>query len=213
MATMRTFHQRVSRAIKRGKVFDKDIPGYAQDAVKTLEDLWNWKHMWVLEKVVLVEGVGIRNIPRLKTVRFIKRVLDGERLVDLTKISPIQMTTAESPGIPGSYFMGNQTDVFFNHEASEDITLWYGYWRYSEYDDDLAFFEREEGFLIAQTILEMSPLIKDDKVAQRFSSIVAAKVEIITDAEIDAEYDGQDQRMIPFADEMDEFGATGFDES
>jgi hypothetical protein len=207
-----TFQQRVSRAIKRGNVFDKDIPGYAKDAVRTLENIRDWKHMWVEEEVVLTAGTSSRTIARLKNLRYIKEVMDDGSLRRILKVSSEQVTGVSTDATPSGYWLSAQTVVQFDASPGTDITLKYGYYLYSEYDDNLPWLTVEESILVAQTGLEMVALLKDPKATAAFSGIVSQKLPILEIAELDAEYDGQDNSMIPYADAMDNFITTGVDD-
>jgi hypothetical protein len=203
-----TFEARVSRAIKRGKVYDNDIPAYAKDAVKTLEKGHNWKHMWTEEDVALATGVNYREIDLLKSCQWIKLKTDDGVYHPVKKVSPIQLWALEE-GSPGGYWMSDLTTVQFDRTPNSDLTLRYGYYLYSEYDDDLPWLNLDEGLLMAQTMLEMAPLLKNPAFVSMYSPIVAAKLELLVTAEVEAEYGGQDQRMQPYADEMEEWVASG----
>jgi hypothetical protein len=209
--SLSTFYTRVSRAIKRGNVFDADIPGYATDAVRTLENTYNWKHMWVEDEVSLAAAATTRQIELLKTVTFIQRQV-GTKWLPLKKVSSNQFLEPGTSADPGGYWLENQTTIKFDSAPAADLPLRYGYWVYTNVDevqDDLAWLDLDEGLLIAATILEMGPLLKDDKVAARYQPILSAKLEILRVAEVEAEFEGQDQRMVPFQDEMEDYLATG----
>ncbi len=201
-----SFNQRVSRAIKRGNVFDKDIPDYAKDAVKTLEDLRSWKHMWTEEQATLAVAADSRTIERLKNCRFIKRINEDGVQVPVKKISPIQIWQQRTNTFPSGFWLSSQTKVQFDSSHSSlTVELIWGYYTYSEYNDESPWFDLSENLLLSQTMLEMAPLLKDDKISARYSPIVAAKLATLQNAEIEAEFDGQDQSMIPYADDMDEY--------
>ncbi len=112
---------------------------------------------------------------------------------------------------PSGFWLSDQTTVEFDSAPSSVLTLRYGYYVYSEYDDDLAWFDLAEGLLLAQTMIEMSPLFRDDKIAARYGPIVMAKLDILEDAQTNAEFDGQDTSMIPYADAMDNYLDTGIE--
>ena len=199
-----TFERRVSRAIKRGNVFDNDIPPHAKDAVKTLEDVRNWKHMWVEEEVTLAAGANSRTVARLKSCEWIK-VKDNDAIYHpVKKVSPVQLWSIEA-GTPGGYWMSDLTTIQFDRTPETDLTLRYGYYLYSQYDDNLAWLTLSEACLVSQTIVEMHSVLKNPKLTQIHLPIVAAKLETLESAEIEAEFGGQDQRMVPFADETDEY--------
>jgi len=209
--SLSTFHQRVSRAIKRGNVFDADIPGYARDAVRSLEDYNNWKHMWVEEEVALGVGASSRTIDGLKMCRFVKRKTTDGLYLPLKKVIPdelLQIGTAVG-ATPGAFWMESREKINFDAIPTTVQTLRYGYYLYSDYDDFLPWLNISENLLIGQTILEMSPILKDDKITGRYAPIVQAKIAVLEESEADLDYDGMDSRQIPYADEMEEYLAGG----
>lgn len=212
--SMASFNQRVSRAINRGNVFDSDIPEYARDAVKTLEQLHSWHHMWTEEEVVLALGASTRTINNLKNCRFIKRKLGNGTYIPLKKITSDQLLRIDNDPLlaPGAFWVTGQDalkTINFDAIAPVAITLRYKYAQFSDYDDSLAWFDLSENLLLAQTILEMGPILKDDKLAQRYGPIAEAKVTVLKDAQSEAEFDGQDNSMIPFADDFEEYLSSG----
>lgn len=211
MPTLETFHQRVSRAIKRGKVFDGDIPGYAKDAVRTLEDLENWKHMWVEEfNQTLPAQTNTIALDRVKSVRYVRFHVTGvEAYRYLKKVSAEQIAYIDTNTAPVGYWMMDQDTVGLDAKSDSVLTYDIGYYQYSEYNNDLGWLSIAENCLIAQTLIEMSPLLRDDRQKARWQELVQNRVTILVDAGQVHEFDGIDQRMIPYADEMDDWMHTG----
>jgi hypothetical protein len=207
---MATFEQRVSRAINRGKVYDADIAVYTKDAIRTLEDAHNWKHMWVEEAATLAAGARTRTIDNLKSCRWIKYLGADGNLAPLNKISPVQIQSILTEATaPSGFWMSAQETIEFDASPADDVTLRYGYWLYSDYDDNLAWFDVAESLLINQTLLEMAPIHKQDQLIQRATPIASTKLQTLKDAQTNAEFDGQDNSMIPYADDMDDWLQDG----
>jgi len=211
LVTLETFHQRVSRAIRRGKVFDGDIPGYAKDAVRSLEDLENWRHMWVEEfSQTLPSGTNTITLERVKSVRYVRFHVSNVNFYRyLKKVSADQVAYIGTETAPVGYWMRSRDVVGLDASPGEALTYDIGYYQYSEYDDDLPWLDIAESLLAAQTIVEMSPLLRDDKVKARWEAVVASRMVTLSESDLVHEFDGQEQRMIPYADEIDDWLLTG----
>ena len=211
MSTLITFHQRVSRAIKRGNNFDGDIPGYAKDAVKTLEDMHDWKHMWTESlSQTLASGTNVVSLTDAKNVRYIRFHVDRAGIFNyMKKVSADQILYIDDPGSPAGFYMSAQNTATLDAKPSQAMTYDVGYYKYSDYDDDLAWLDIAENLLIAQTVVEMAPLLKDDKTKARFETYAAGRVQALIEAGLTHEYDGQQNEMIPYADDMDDWLLTG----
>lgn len=213
--SLSTFHQRVSRAINRGKVFDGDIPAAAKDAVRTLENLNNWRHMWVESfSQTLTAGTNTISLTNVKSVRYIRihsLLSDGSlnRYKYLKKVSADQVISIDEDTVPTGFWMLDQDTVEMDGKPSEDLTYDIGYYQYSDYDNNLPWLEVSEGLLIAQTMIEISPLLKDDRNLKRWVDQKAEKLGVLEEADLVHEFDGQEQRMTPYADEIDDWMLTG----
>ena len=211
MATIATFETRVSRALKRGNVFDADIPTYAKDAIRTLEDLCEWRHMWTEEfGETLAAGENTIELEDVRNVRYVRFHIDSAgRFQYVKKVSADQIAYVDDGPSPSGFYMLDRNTIAFDSKPSENLTYDVGYFKYSSYDDDLPWLTIAEALLVAQTIVEMTALHKDDKVRARFESYISGRVQALIEAGVASEFDGQDQRMIPYADEMDEWLISG----
>lgn len=204
-ATIGTFYERVSRAIKRGTVYDDDIPGYAADAVRELEDETNWKYMWVEGSGSLVIDDNTLTLERVKSVRFIKFVADDGSRVPVKKAHYEDVTSITSKR-PGAYWMQTRDIIGFDESPDKTYDYIIGYFQFSDSPlvSSLAWLTLAEDLLIARTIKKMYLLIRDDKLAARCASIEAARMPALLESEVVSEFDGEDNRTIPFLEEMEE---------
>jgi len=208
-STIGNFYQRVSRAIRRGTVFDADIPGYAADAVRELENEHDWKHMRVEMTDNLVVSTTVNEIrPEItlvKNVRFIKIITAGGDLIPLRK-TQMDNVISITNGRPGAYWMKDQNTIGL--DAYPNFAYEYGmvYFKYSARPlvDALSWLTIAEDVLLARTILKMQPLLKNDKLIQRWGLIESRAMPALLEAQVVSDYDGEDSLMIPFTMEMEE---------
>jgi hypothetical protein len=212
-ATIGNFYDRVSRAIRRGNVYDDDIPGYAADAVRELENIENWKYMWREARGTLVEGDAHFEIEDLKSIRYIVLVFtssNGETYTPLRKVKREQVISRANPGRPGAWWTqtidGSTTTLAFDAFADQDYSIGVGEFKYSANPlvDSLAWLTIGEDLLIARTIRKMQPILRDDKLVSRWREIEDSAMPALLEKELVAEYDGIDNVVVPFAEEMEE---------
>jgi len=214
--TIETFYQRVSRGIKRAKVFDADIPSAVKDAVRTLEDIHNWKHMWVLNSSqTLAQDTNSIALDLVKSVRFVRFHLfndlgDFVKFKYMKKVSIDQVISIDEGPLPLGFWMADRNTIHLDAKPSIDTTYDVGYFQYSEIDDDLPWLEIAEALLIAQTILEMAPLLKDDKTQARWGAQKQEKLAVLQESDLVHEFDGQDMQMVPYSNDMEEFLEDGY---
>lgn len=226
MGRLDNFYQRVSRAVRRGQVFDEDIPGYARDAQWVLEDEFNWRHMWRLEDHVLLTdaqtldltlGTPAAQTRQIKSVQFVRYVSDTGKWIPIYKIQPDQVlaqvtsTTVLPAQIPnrirrpnGFWPAEGENIIEFDSSPNQDINLKVGYWRYgSELSDSSRLLYYAEGLLLAQTILEMQPILRDDKLISRWELRKQEKLGVLHESQIENEWGGDDSKMVPYQEDLE----------
>jgi len=214
-ATIGNFYERVSRAIRRGIVYDDDIPGYASDAVRELENSTNWKYMWNEVSGNLVVSttdntLAFAGSPLLKNVRFIKLIaLSGDHI-------PIRKTQRENvigitSGRPGAFWMLDKNTVKLDAFPNKAYAYQAGYYAYSVRPlvDSLEWLTLAEDLLIARTIRKMQPILRDDKLIARWQEIENSVLPALLEAEVVSEFDGEDSGPVPFTLEVEEDTAEG----
>jgi len=217
-ATVGDFIQRVSRAIRRGTKYDEDIPGYAADAVRELEDMENWKYMWKEFSNNMVTSTTNNHLllnpsseePELKNVRFLKIISDAGDEIPLRKTQRENVLSITS-GRPGAFWMavpGTSTVNRIAMDAYPNNTYAFkaGVFQYSERPlvNSCAWFTLAEDLLIARTIRKMQPLLRDDKLVQRWAAIEDSRMPALQEAQLVLDYDGADDKMTPFTYEVEE---------
>lgn len=216
-ATIGNFYQRVSRAIRRGTKYDDDIPGYAADAVQELENSHNWKYMWeessdnlvisTTDNTLDLRDIGSPPSPlnKVKSVRFFRFVDDAGSRV------PVRKTLAENvqeivSGRPGAFWMRSKDVIAFDAYPNKAYLYEVGLFRYSTRPlvDSQPWLTLGEELLVARTIRKMQPILRDDKLIQRWGEIENSTLPALLEAEVVSEDDAGDSQMTPFAYEIEE---------
>ena len=215
-ATIGDFYERVSRAIRRGTVYDDDIPAYAGYAVRELENQQDWRYMENQFQLILTEGqVNESDFTRLKNLRNLEIVADGSRFIPLRKTrreNVLSIAALPDGGRPGAWWFLDYdavteiTKIQYDAFPDQDYTL-----RGIEYSfskrpllNTLAWLTIGEDLLIARTIRKMQPLLRDDKLIARWQEIEQSSMPALLEAEVVATYDGADDPVSPFALEIEE---------
>jgi hypothetical protein len=211
-------YARVGRVLRRSTVYQADIPGFVADAVKTLEDQANWRHMWRESfGVTMPAQTGqISFTGRVKTVRYLRwypvntNPLAGQ-LAYASKIQPESVTKNQAYlSIAGTgFWMTRQTQSagdLLNLDGAFAIPVNYdlGWYQYSTIDDTLPWLDIAAGVLLNQTIIEMGPLLRDEKVMQRAQAVIEAKLPPLMESDLVHQYDSDDTQMTPFFDDIEE---------
>ncbi len=209
-ATIGDFYQRVSRAIRRRTLYDDDIPGYAADAVRELENNHNWKYMWKEVTGNLVVSttdnlLALSGSPKLKSVRFLQFLSDGEDLIQVRKTQREKVIAIKS-GRPGAFWMQTKDQIAMDAFPNETYPFQIGYFEYSPRPlvDALAWLTIAEDLLIARTIRKMQPILRDDKLIARWSETENSTMPALLEAEVVSEHDAEDTQMVPFTYETEE---------
>ncbi len=228
-ATIGNFYERVSRAIRRGTVYDDDIPGYASDAVRELERAHNWNHMFLAARNTLEAGEDRFTLGRVKSIREVNLVFgegtSNENYVPLVHAKKESMTSRPNPGRPTAWFyqglsMSAETQhsmvMAFDAFADQDYKIGIDYYLYSArpLENDLRWLFFAEELLMARTIRKMQPILRDDKLIARWAEVENAEMQTLLAAEDEFDNDGVNSAVVPFADEMEEerIGSMNFDE-
>ncbi len=214
-ATIGDFYQRVSRAIRRANKYDDDIPGYAADAVRELENSSNWKYMWesvngALGISTTVNTLDLTGVPSadsglVKSVRYIKLVSNAGTRVPLRKTQSENVIEVLN-GRPGAFWMESKDVVGFDAFPNKAYPYIIGLYRYSARPliDSLVWLTMSEDLLIARTIRKMQPILRDDKLIARWGEIENSTLPTLLEAEVVSEYDADDDIVTPFALEIEE---------
>jgi hypothetical protein len=213
-ATISEFYQRVSRAIHRGTVFDEDIPGYAADAVRELENENDWRHMKVDVSDVLTVSTTVNEIaPTLvpmKNVRYIRIVTASGTRIPLRKTQPDNVLSIES-GRPGAFWMKDDETIGLDAYPNYAYPYEMLYFAYSARPlvNALPWLTLAEDVLIARTLLKMQPLLRNDKLIQRWGLVESRAMPALLEAQVVGDYDGEESIMTPYTMEVEEDLAEG----
>jgi hypothetical protein len=215
-----SFYQSISRAIRRGKVYDEDIPGYVQETVRQLEDMHNLKHMYQEFYGVVITGAddirfetGIGSSPslvgKIKDIRHIALIADNGDEYPLKKTRRENVINRTS-GRPGAYWMeedfNGHTRIGLDNTADKGYSYVMVYYEYSIVPliNSLGFLANGPDLLRAMTLVNMAPVIRDDKLTQRWGRLVDVRLPQYLEAQIVHEEDGIENQATPFVDQMAE---------
>lgn len=213
--TLATFYSRVSRVVRRGTVYDGDIPQYVSDAVETLEGLHNWRHMWresFMQTLVAADS-QITFAGVVKGVRYLRFVVAANSGLNLAgrfayarKAQPEEITTgATFASLNGvRFWMTSPTKLQLNGAFNSDVLYDVGWYLRSTIDDNLPWLTVSPGILLAQTLVEMAPLLRDEKVIVRNEAILQKKLAAAQESDLVHQFDSDDSEMVPFFDELEE---------
>jgi hypothetical protein len=216
------FVTRVSREIKRGTVFDADIPGYAFEACQQLDRLHPWVHLWheafgeTLPADTSSIDVPVVNDGLVQSVKYIRFTFPQEVYPSTSAFRWLypKKTRPEALGVnrvisqPShlKWWMIDKDTIGLNGVFLEDQVYDIGFYEETVWDDDNPWLTIAPGLLRAQTILEMQPLLKDDSLVARYQPIVQRGVAALENSDYLHTYDGMEMVMTPYADEMEEYG-------
>lgn len=208
--TIADFYSRVSRAIKRGTTYDLDIPIYARDAMETLEGKHQWQHSRVLvENQNLPAGeTDIDLGVEIKAVRFVRLRADVQQSAAEQQFFYFGKVLLEDlPGIlqarratQFAYAMLNLQTIRLSVAFDKDQSLDILYYATPAMDDNLPWITKGENILVAQTITEMAPLLRDDKLIRRWQTILDVKLPEMIESDLDHKWDAEGGSMVPFSD-------------
>ena len=209
--TLLEFETRVSRAIKRGTTYDADIPIYARDAVETLEGKNQWQHSRVLlEDQTLLKGIREVDLTdEIISVRFFRVHTTPDPQTGNVAYFYFQKVILED--FPGefearsvaqfAYSMKDLNTVLLTVGFAEDKVFDVLYYKMPPMDDNLPWLSVGENILVAQTIVEMAPLLRDDKLIARWKAIMDLKLPEMIERDINHRWDAEGGSMQPFSDD------------
>jgi len=213
--TIADFEARVKRVLRRGTVYDDDIPTYVQDAVLSLENGCNWRHMWreSFEQTLTAADSQIVFTGTLKDARYLRfhvpttstSVLAGQYAY-ARKAQPTEITTGATFTSlhQARYWLTLPNTLQLNGAFSEDVLYDIGWYLRSSYDDNLPWLTIAPSVLLAQTLIEMNVLLRDDKMLARAVALYERTYPLLMESDLVHQYDSDDSRMVPFFDELEE---------
>jgi hypothetical protein len=207
MATLADFYDRVSNAIRRGSIYNSVIANYTYEAMEELEQRHSFRHMWeVQDKTVTTGNRDMTFTDRIKSIRFIRRANDDGSLSYVSKVEPEDVSGVET-GFPDGYFFKSTTEIRFDNEMDQDYTFEVGWYKFTTPADDMVWLTHMRGLLLAATIVEMAPLLRDPDLVQLYGAQQAKKLAAVLEFDAELQYDGADMVMSPFTREMYDEGS------
>jgi len=175
--TLASFHTEVSLALRRGNSVDALIPGWAEDAALWLEQNYSFSYMERTQEAEVVAGdVDSNRIPltqRFKALDFVRLVSrqDSDVFGYLKKIDAREISSIDA-GDPTYYWL-SEDDIWMDARPRSNIYVqvrgvFYTDW--PEDDDETPTLLRYyKNLLKAQTLIEASIDLKDDRMLQAYN--------------------------------------------
>lgn len=217
MPALTDFYARVARVIRRGNVYDADIPLYVADAVKTLEGLHNWRHMWresFQQTLPAADSqiIFVGNVKGVRYLRFCVAVNSGlplaGRFAYAKKSQPEDITSGFTLTslAKARFWMTSPQVLQLNGAFTTDVLYDLGWYQRSVIDDNLPWIAAgtplDSGILLAQTLIEMAPLLRDEKQLARNEAVLQRKLIAASESDLIHQFDSDDSEMTPFFEEM-----------
>lgn len=205
----------VSRELRRGTVFDAEIPDYVEQAVQTLEGLHNWRHMWreSFQQTLVAGDSSITFAGRVKSVRYLRFPVPlnpsfplAGRMAYAKKCQPESVMSGTTYQSLNSvkFWLTTPQKLQMDGAFAEDVIYDLGWYQFSVMDDTLPWLELHKGVVSAQTLIEMAERLKDDKLIARAEAKLARGLASLTEFDLTHQYDSDDSEMVPFFDDVQE---------
>lgn len=214
------FVARVNREVRRGTKFDADIPTYIFDACQTLDRMHTWVHMWkevfgetlaadTPTITVPVTAAGL--VQSVKYLRFTWPIADevaAFRYTYASKSMPqqIRVNRVISQPYAVKYWMIDRDTIGMNGTYGLERVYDIGFYEETVWGDDNPWLVIDSRLLLAQTLLEMQNLLRDDALIGRNERVVNRRLASLENSDLLHQYDDAALSMDPFADEMESFG-------
>lgn len=141
MPTLGDIHGTVSRWLRRGDVFNVDIPGAVRMAARSIERNYTLKYMEAYVTftipIISTEPRAI-NLPdtKVKKIQFIKIIQDDGGFYDLTQMDPKDLKKIET-GQPLRYWLDGMEFIWFDRTPNKDYNAEMLYDKYTNWPTDL----------------------------------------------------------------------------
>lgn len=183
--TLGQFHSLVSAELRRGTVHDAVIPDYVRRAARWMERNHTFQYMRRFQSLTIdADATEPRAITLpcsstlFKGITFFRLVPDDGDYIYLTKIDPRSVSTPEpdDDGTPKAYWLDGLDYIWLDRAPEEDYNAEMYSVQYTDWPTDtsvstLWLLNSAEDVMIAQTILQMGPLLRDDQSMGRWKAI------------------------------------------
>lgn len=188
-------HSLVSEAIGRSTAYDTQIPGYVRRAARFLERNYTFQYMNIYSTFPLDADAAeprLITLPSaLKKDRLIRIVKSDGEYQDLRKGDPSDVKALLTE-IPSIYWLSGDDKIWLGQTPAEDYSCEIYWTKYTTWPTDLGqttwLLTNAEDVLLAQTMVMMSPHLKDPDVLQLWSGNLTTCLKSLIDADSDLEF-------------------------
>lgn len=205
VTTTQSFYDIVSAELRKGTAFDSFISNKVQAAVDFLEAHRTWLHMdRYVEFTLDPDSEQPRVVPvpsGLKRVNFFRLVVDTDDLRYLTEVNPKDIMSYEDDEYPTAYWRDGTKYFWLDNVVEEETDANLGFVGKTSISSaatntapDILI---EMTYLVlAQTMLEFYPFLRDEKVHKMYSSLREEKLAAAVKADIEGREFNKDESMI-----------------
>lgn len=220
MGAYADFEARVSRMLRRGTVYDADIPQFISDARMAIENRHNWSHMWTtIDAATLTAGTrdvvlsGFIKNPLYFRFQVVSSLAVGnaKTYYYAPRKQPQDIAgqgEQNSEIFPTVYHVNSRsptaTTLRLSNTFAEDKTYDLGYYEYSVLDDNNFWLSYDQGLLLSATLVEMSPFMRDPKRMQMWAATFDRKIILAEEADLIHKYEGEQMEMTPYSGDLGE---------
>lgn len=168
MPTLGSVHASVSRWLRRGNVFDADIPDLVRMAARSIERNYTLKYM---ERYVsfVISSLGTEpraiNLPskRIKKIQSIRLPLENGKFFSLRLIDPRELHSNRT-GMPEGYWLDGMDYIWFDNLPDKDYPAEMVYDEYTAWPTALDatnwLIENADDLLVAHTLTHFKVLAR-----------------------------------------------------
>ncbi len=187
------FEQVIRDLCLRGNTLDSIIPVQIQSAIAFVERRYNFRAMQHYSALAITEPViGLPS--QFKAMVWVRIEVDDDWQY-LTLSEPMTRSCIE---IPDRYWIRNDKELHLWPSPDQTYDGQMLCYRYTSWADDHWLLDRAQDVLLAKTMLNMLPVLRDDNqmVAQHWQAQFADGLQLLVESEVEGEHGGDLELVI-----------------
>lgn len=191
--TLTELHAQISATLNKRDIFDAVIPNYVAQAAMWLERNYTFKYMERFVEFTLdpdVDNPRTITLPQeAKKIHFIRRLADDGSFYYPKLVDPSEVTSSTTAA-PAGYWLDGTCFIWFDNTPAEAYSMEMRYDAFTVWPTDYAeepwLAKYGPDFLIAQTMIQFGPRIRDKGLIEEYRIQRADIVKTLTlaDAEL-----------------------------